>query len=510
MIDQRPEHTLYTAILVCNDADRLAVLNAALAKNRLETHLAADGSSALRAARRNRPDFIFVCRDLEESSGIKLVQTLKAQNRFPVALGVIVGERTTPADKRRVMDDGADDYLELDASEDEINLRVARLVARKQFGLTGKDRKILQIIETIETIAPTKVTVLITGESGTGKELIARAIHMRSNRRDGPFVAVNCGALPEGVLESELFGHEKGSFTGAIAQRKGRFEVADGGTLLLDEVGEMPAGTQVKLLRVLEEERFMRVGGAQDVKVDVRVLASTNRDLRQLVEDGIFRTDLFYRLNVVPIHVPPLRERKEDIPTIFFTIVEATCKKNKIEFGGIADEALSVLAEYHWPGNVRELRNLAESLVVLSGGRRIEAESLPEQILHGTRSRDLPVAVTRPRSETERDLFLWRLAEIDGRVADLTKIVLSMKDSLSGTGLLSKQPVVVPGGVTFGEAPDELGDASIRPGRSVKDVERDLIEKTLKEVRGNRKKAAKLLGIGERTLYRRMKQYGLQ
>jgi DNA-binding NtrC family response regulator len=510
MTDQRPAKMLYTAILVCGEPDRLAVLRAALSKHRVQSHVVLDGASAIRAAKRNMPDFIFACHDFPEPNGMRLVESIKAQATFPVARGVIAGLHTSLSDKRRAMDDGADDYLDLDASEEEINLRIARLVARKQLGLTGRDRKMLQIMETIEIIAPTKVTVLITGESGTGKELIARAIHMRSSRRDGPFVAVNCGALPQGVLESELFGHEKGSFTGAIAQRKGRFEVADGGTLLLDEVGEMPAGTQVKLLRVLEEERFMRVGGSQDVKVDVRVLASTNRDLRQLVEDGAFRTDLFYRLNVVPIHVPPLRERKEDIPAIFFTIAEITCRKNNIEFGGISDEALSVLIDYHWPGNVRELRNLAESLVVLSGGKRIGVERLPDQVLHGSRSRDLPVAVTRPRSETERDLFLWRLAEIDGRVADLTKIVLSMKDSIAGTGLPSKQPVAVPGGIPYGEITADAGDAAIRPGRSVKDVERALIERTLADVRGNRKRAAKVLGIGERTLYRRMKQFGLK
>jgi DNA-binding NtrC family response regulator len=369
----------------------------------------------------------------------------------------------------------------------------------------GKNERILQIIETIETIAPTKVTVLITGESGTGKELIARAIHQRSNRRNKPFVAVNCAALPQGLLESELFGHEKGAFTGAVAQRKGRFEIADGGTLLLDEVGEMPPGTQVKLLRVLEEEHFMRVGGSQDVTVDVRVLASTNRDLRQLVEDGCFRIDLFYRLNVIPIHVPPLRERKEDIPAIFRAIMAETCIRNGVEFGDIDDEALLALVNYPWPGNVRELGNLAESLIVLAGGKLITLASLPEHIVRALEARDLPVRMNRPRSESERDLYLWRLADIGAGIAELTKLVVGMRDALERTHVLAKQPVYV----SSASAPSEAADVGVRPGVSVKDVERELIEKTLGAVDGNRKKAAKMLGIGERTLYRRMKEYNL-
>ena len=500
----------YTAILVGPDPDRLAVITSALARHDIESHTAGDGSSALRAAKKNRPDFVLAYQDLPDSSGLKVIQSIKKRN--PLALGVLLGPDLPPALRRRLIDEGTDEYLRVEGSNhEEINSGILRLVARKQIGIIGKNEKMLQIFETVESIAPTKVTVLITGESGTGKELIARTIHARSGRRDKPFVAVNCGALPQGILESELFGHERGSFTGAIAQRKGRFEIADGGTLLLDEVGEMPLGTQVKLLRVLEEERFMRVGGSQNVRSDVRVLASTNSDLRKLVEDGSVRTDLYYRLNVVPIHVPPLRERKEDIPAIFLGVVEETCIRNGVIFGGITDQALEALTEYHWPGNVRELRNLAESLVVLSAGKRIEPANLPEQITGGGRAgRDLPVVVTRPRSEGERDLFLWRLAEIDGRVSELTKIVLGLKDALSGGNLFAKQPVVVPGGVTYAEPQGAGSEMIARRGASIREVERELVEMTLKEVGGNRKKTAKLLGMGERTLYRRMKQYNLR
>ncbi len=498
----------YTAILVCHSADRLAAISSVLTRNNIEQHTVSDGAAALRTAKKARPDFVFAYHELPDSSGLKVIQSVK--KRYPLALGVVFGPRISLEEKRRVTDEGADAYIETDGADaEEASSSVARLVARKQIGITGKNERILQLIETIETIAPTKVTVLITGESGTGKELIAKAIHARSNRGDRPFVAVNCAALPQGVLESELFGHEKGSFTGAIAQRKGRFEVADGGTLLLDEVGEMPPGTQVKLLRVLEEERFMRVGGSQDVRVDVRVLAATNRDLRQLVEEGIFRIDLFYRLNVVPIHMPPLRERKEDIPAIFLGIVEEACRKNGVEFGGIDDDALWALREFSWPGNVRELRNLAESLVVLSGGKRIGIGDLPEYIIRGDNARDLPVVMNLPRGDSDRNLLMWRLGEIEKQVYDLTKIVVGMRDALARNNGLSKQPVYVPAGVACGEAGDASKDTLPKPGTSIKDVERDLIKKTLRAINGNRRKTANLLGMSERTLYRRMKEYDL-
>jgi DNA-binding NtrC family response regulator len=332
---------------------------------------------------------------------------------------------------------------------------------------------------------------------------------MRSDRENGPFIAVNCGALPQGVLESELFGHEKGSFTGAMSQRKGRFELADGGTLLLDEVGEMPLGTQVKLLRVLEEEQFMRVGGSKDVKIDVRVVASTNRDLRRLVEEGGFRRDLYYRLNVVPIHVPPLRERKADITTIFMGTVSETCDRNRVTFGGITEDALQILEDYDWPGNVRELKNLVESLVVLSGGKKIGIEDLPESMTRSESvSRDLPVRVGRPREEIERDLLFGRLAEIEGRVSYLTELVQDLQVALTGRTVPPGRSAV-PGHVKYREVPVDQRDIVVRPGTRIKEVERDLIEKTLKKVNGNRKKAARILGIGERTLYRRMKEYDL-
>lgn len=496
-----------TAILVCDPPDRLAVIRNLLNRHGIATLESEDGSGALRAAKRQPPDYVFACIELPDSSGLKVINSLK--RRFPLVFGVVIGPEVPLERRREVLSEGADDYIEVDSDENSINASIRRLTARKETGILGRNEKVLQAIEIVESIAPTKVTVLVTGESGTGKELIARAIHLRSDRREGPFVAVNCGALPEGVLESEIFGHEKGSFTGATSQRKGRFELADGGTLFLDEVGEMPLATQVRLLRVLEEERFMRVGGSQDVKVDVRVIAASNRDLRHLVEEGSFRRDLYYRLNVVHIHVPALRERRDDIPAIFLGLVEEARRRNNLDFGGITDEAMDALAAYDWPGNVRELKNLAESLLVLSQGKRVRLEDLPDHIVDPEVTlRDLPVRVGRPRPEIERDLLLGRLAEIEQRVAYLTELVLGMRDAVTG-GRSTGHDNFMPGGASYREVED-TGEIIVEPGTPMKEVEQELITRTLEQVGGNRKKAAKLLGIGERTLYRRMKEYGIK
>jgi len=498
----------YTAILVCKHTDRMAEVAEALDQNKVKYDTVADTAAALRNIRRTPPDFAFVHRDLPGGTGIKAVQRLK--KRHPLILAALVGPQMSAEARKSLIGEGADDYIEVYSDNTMVDASIHRLIARKQSGILGRSEKILQIVDIIEEIAPTKVTVLVTGESGTGKELIARAVHRRSDRASGPFVAVNCAALPQGVLESELFGHEKGSFTGATSQRAGRFEVADGGTLLLDEVGEMPLGTQVKLLRVLEEEKFMRVGGSKNVTVDVRVIAATNRDLKDLVDRGDFRRDLYYRLNVVPIHVPALRERREDIRTIFFGLAEEAAQANNIAFGGVTEEALHALDTYNWPGNVRELKNLVENLLVLSRGRRAGLEDLPDHIVEAEEGRrDLPIRVGRPREEIERDLLFGRLALIEKQIGALTEIVLAMRDGRAAAGF-PEEASAVPGEATWAEVVEEPADVKVKPGTKLREVERKLIEQTLKQVGGNRKKAARALGIGERTLYRRMKQYGLR
>jgi len=385
----------------------------------------------------------------------------------------------------------------------------------------------------IEQIAPVTSTVLVTGESGTGKELVARALAALGPRRNKPFIAVNVGALPESLLESELFGHEKGAFTGAAERRLGRFELADGGTLFLDEIGEIPPATQVKLLRVLEEREFTRVGGTQSIKVDVRVIAATNRPLREHVEEGTFRSDLFYRLNVLRIYLPPLRERPSDIPLLVRRFIRDLSAQHERPFPGLSADAMAMLVEYPWPGNVRELRNLVESMVVLAHGREIDVPDLPRQIREGGSQRFLPVYVAPAVRGAERavgegrelEFILRSLLELKLQVEELRRQVNDGRVEPGQFGPSS--------GAFIGEvrAP-EVGRASgagvalvdrigprdespppnvvtVAPGTTMAEVERMVIEAALKETRGNRRRAAELLGIGERTLYRKIREYRL-
>jgi len=509
MSDNKASQASYSAILVCGDTDRMAVVMQSLQRRGISYDLVGDTAAAIRLFRKQASDFAFICGELADGSGIKAIQRLK--KRHPVLLSVLVGPQLPLAGKKALLAEGADDYVEQEADPSAVDAVVHGLIARKDTGIISRNEKMLQIVDIVDTIAPTKVTVLITGESGTGKELIARAIHRKSDRAARPFIAVNCGALPEGVLESELFGHEKGAFTGATAQRKGRFEIADGGTLLLDEVGEMPPGTQVKLLRVLEEESFLRVGGTAKVNVNVRVIAATNRDLKALVDQGSFRKDLYYRLEVVPIHVPPLRQRREDIRTLFYTLAEEAGRKNNLEFGGITEDAMHALEAYDWPGNVRELKNLVESLIVLSHGRKISLDDLPDHIVRvDEASRELPVRVGRPRQEVERDLLFGRLALIEKQIEVLTGLILDMRQRGHDGDAFPKGASAIPGETSWAQVVDEPGEVSAKPGSRIKDVEKALIRQTLEHVNGNRKKAARVLGIGERTLYRRMKEYNLR
>jgi DNA-binding NtrC family response regulator len=378
----------------------------------------------------------------------------------------------------------------------------------------------------VEQMAPVSSTVLIEGESGTGKELVARALRARSPRRNKPFIAVNVGALPETLLESELFGHEKGAFTGAAERRLGRFELADQGTLFLDEIGEIPQATQVKLLRVLEEREFTRVGGAATIEVDVRVIAATNRPLREHVEEGSFRTDLYYRLNVLNIYLPPLRERRSDIPLLVRRFIRDLSQQHDRPFPGLSAEAMAMLVEYDWPGNVRELRNLVESMVVLSHGREIGPEDLPRQIREGGNARFLPVRTGPVVQGTERadgrelEFILRSLLELKLQVEDLRRRIDDGPATVGGPrgGFIGEVPA--PGRFVDAGVPAVTGIGprdetpppnvvSIAPGTKMTEVERAVIEAALKETRGNRRRAAELLGIGERTLYRKIKEYRL-
>ena len=372
-----------------------------------------------------------------------------------------------------------------------------------RLNLIGQSSLYQQLLESVQQIAPTNITVLITGESGTGKDVIARAIHELSPRRENPLFTVNCGAIPEGILESELFGHEKGSFTGASEQRKGYFELSDKGTLFLDEIGEMPLGTQVKLLRVLEDKTFMRVGGSQPIKVDVRVLAATNKNLESAVRNGEFRKDLFFRLNAIKIEIPPLRKRVEDIRPLAIHFAREVCLENNIKFRGFSDEAFLFLENHNWPGNIRELKNLVERVIILEKGQRIRKDMLEAHVQQQIPAdRNLPVIVNKTAEQAERELIYRSLLDIRWLVEDLRNIILGRSS--------------VPGDEIHVDTPQEKNiHSKVNPVNesqplTLKEIEKIEIEKALEKYKGNRRRVARVLGIGERTLYRKLKEYDLE
>ena len=377
---------------------------------------------------------------------------------------------------------------------------------QKKYGLIGDSDGIKLVIEKIEQVAPTDISVLIVGESGTGKELVARAIHGNSLRKDKPFIIVNCGAIPEGILESELFGHEKGSFTGAVGSRKGYFEMADGGTIFLDEIGEMPLGTQVKLLRVLEGAEFMRVGGDETRKVDVRVIAATNKELEKSVQNGEFRHDLYFRLNAISIRIPPLRERKADIRPLVIKFTSDFCRDNHIEFKGFTENALTMFENYFWPGNIRELKNLIESVIVLEKGNQIDEYQLAKYLTPtASMGRHLPVPTNKPVEQADRELLYGVLLELKNEVSQLRQLILEHvfpPKRLSGLVNPSQQ-------IHYHPVEEVISDERDNDITSVSRMERELISRVLEKSGGNKRKAAKLLEISERTLYRKIKEYGL-
>jgi two-component system response regulator AtoC len=384
-------------VLVVDDEENLrVVLRTLLRRHGYEVETAASGEEALGLVDAFGPDVVLTDVRMPKMGGLDLLSTLKAKgNDATVIVMSAYGNMDQAIEAMKV---GAYDYVQKPFKPDEIVLalrkaeerellrrenRVLRDEIRKEHrfeDILAKSPRMQEIFRTIAKIADYKTTVLVTGESGVGKELVARAIHRRSSRRGGPFVAVNCGAIPENLLESELFGHKKGAFTDAVQDRRGLFEEADGGSLFLDEIGELPLGLQVKLLRVLEDEKIRRLGEGRDLKVDVRIIAATHRDLMAETKAGRFREDLFYRLNVLPIHCPPLRERREDIPLLIDHFVARNNARLGTMIRGLDTEARRLLYEYSWPGNVRELENTIERAMVLAEGDLIVAADLSERI----------------------------------------------------------------------------------------------------------------------------------
>ena len=382
---------------------------------------------------------------------------------------------------------GAFDYIEKPFEKEQIRQIVAKAVAQAdanrdavvstgdvksgRFGLVGTSDEMSAIFEIIDRVADTPSTVLITGESGTGKELVAKALHESSSRADQPFIKINCAAIPKNLMESELFGYEKGAFTGATASKPGRFELADGGTLFLDEIGEIPVEMQVKLLRAIQESEFERVGGLKTLKVDVRLITATNRDLEFEIQAGNFREDLYYRLNVVPLRIPPLRERGDDVPLLVDHIIEKFNARLGKEISGIDDEAGAVLRQHQWPGNIRELENVLERTMLFCKETEISLSDIPEEVRAAAKNGPRPAAKRRDDTPTT--------------------------------------PIVTHGGD---------GDLQVDENTSLKDVvraetsrlERELIAKALDETGGNVTQAAKLLKISRKSLQMKMKEFGLR
>jgi two-component system NtrC family response regulator len=380
-------------LVVDDEAPQRELIGGFLKKQGHEVLLAGSGLEAIARVRETRVDLVLSDFKMPGMSGIELLRGVKGVNpEIPFILVTAYGTVETAV---QAMREGAADYLTKPLDLEELLLRIgnvteqvrlrsavrdlqARLVERHRLeGIIGESGRMQEVLALVKQVAPSDATVLVRGESGTGKELIARAIHFNSRRAAGPLVTLNCAALPEQLLESELFGHEKGAFTGAVAQRKGRFELADGGSIFLDEIGDLTPALQVKLLRVLQERQFERLGGTRTLTVDVRILAATHRNLEQAMRDGTFREDLYYRLNVVVIQIPPLRERREDIAALLDHFLLRFAAKNRREVTGITAAARDALLRYDYPGNVRELENVVERAVLLCRGRVIDLEDLP-------------------------------------------------------------------------------------------------------------------------------------
>jgi transcriptional regulator with PAS, ATPase and Fis domain len=362
--------------------------------------------------------------------------------------------------------------------------------------IIGYSEKISEVISVVKMIAPTSLSVLVSGESGTGKEIIAELIHKLSDRKDKTFIPINCGAIPEGLIENELFGHEKGSYTSASDKSKGYFETADKGTIFLDEIGELPLSSQVKLLRVLENGTFMRVGGSKNIKVDVRVIAATNKNLVNMVEKGNFREDLYFRLKAVTLQLPPLRERVEDIPVFVLKFAIDSAEKYKRSTLSFDKEALSAIVNHHWKGNIRELKNFIDMLTVMEPGKTVTGDIIRKYLKSDTTPSYLPMVLGSKESENSNDLIFKTLLEIKNDLSLIKKFIFNTYTNK-----------ITP---AYFDDNDDIIDLSREILSNEPETEKDEIILTLKKHRGNRRKAAEELNISERTLYRKIEKYGIE
>jgi DNA-binding NtrC family response regulator len=477
----------------------------------------------------DNPVLLILTGALDEKQARRLSREALAYSHVPVIGLFDSAKEATPEARRRL--NLAEAFVK-PIDPQEVALIGHRLIQRRHVrevtGIIGETDAMAEVLERVIQIAPVNSTVLVTGESGTGKERVARGIHALSPRRHRPFIAANVAALPETLLESELFGHEKGSFTGAIGQRKGFFELANKGTLFLDEIGEMPLSTQTKLLRVLEEREFMRLGGEDSISVDVRFIAASNQDLRQLVDLGRFRRDLYYRLNVLRIELPPLRERRDDIPILIEHFIRVSSAEHDRPRVTVSPDALRLLQDYSWPGNVRELKNLVESMVVLAPGSVVRPDDIPREIRDRVGRVSLPAPLLRSDGDgsaagPELEFIFRTLIQLRMDVEDLRgrfdeyrhthpelirPIPYAALPGHAGPQHLGE--VVLPASEPEEEVGDDIEDEGVvvyRPGMTLREMEQAAITSALTGVRGNRRKAAEILGMGERTLYRKIKEY---
>jgi nitrogen regulation protein NR(I) len=469
--DKPPPATEPKQVLIVDDEPNLRkILSAQLSRDGYDVLTAEDGEQGLATLREHHIDLVITDLKMPKIDGMQLLrEALREEPELPIVMITAHGTIDTAVEALKT---GAFDYLTKPFDKDEVRQIVAKALKTRElrghdataadssgarFGIIGTSPGILDIYAVLERVADTPTTVLITGESGTGKELVARALHQHSSRKDKPFIKVNCAAIPKELIESELFGYERGAFTGAVASKPGRFELAGGGTLFLDEIGEIPIEMQVKLLRALQESEFERVGGIKTIRVDVRLVAATNRDLKKLIGAGTFREDLFYRLNVVPIRLPALRERAIDIPVLVEHFLRKFNERLKKSVAGVEPEAMEVLQTYPWPGNIRELENVIERAVLFCDTQKLRTDDLP------------------PEVKGASPVYSAQLPEAD------------LQAALASEGGLKEHVKV-----------------------AMSRLEKELVSRALEQTSGNVTHAARLLKISRKGLQLKMKELGLR
>jgi two-component system, NtrC family, nitrogen regulation response regulator NtrX len=442
-----PEVLMNETILIVDDEESIrAALGGVLEDEGYRTLFAVDGEEALAVARQEAPDLVLLDIWMPRLDGLETLQRLK--ELYPELVVIMMSGHGTIETAVRSTKLGAYDFIEKPLSLEKVTIAVnnalgvnrlreenasLRGMVLKEHEMIGNSPAMRKLLEQIRLVAPTNASVLITGENGTGKELVARSVHYHSQRRDKPFIEINCAAIPEELIESELFGHERGAFTGAVAQKRGKFDLADGGTIFLDEIGDMSLKTQAKVLRILQERKFERVGGTRTVEVDVRIIAATNKILVDEIRAGNFREDLFYRLNVVPFTVPPLRERRDDIPQLIGHFLDLFCRREGGERKVITPEAMALMRNYDWPGNVRELKNIIERLVIMTPGGTIACKHVPGYISAGEPPREMVVgkagsgveftSLREAREEFEKEFIIQKLEENDWNITKTAEAI---------------------------------------------------------------------------------------